>query len=56
MDKKAKKKRDIINKKVQQLQRRLSGAKEQDDEPGEVERLEKEIADLRAEAAELKKS
>jgi uncharacterized coiled-coil DUF342 family protein len=56
MDKKAKKKRDVINKKVQQLQRRLSGAREQDDEPGEIERLEKEIADLQAESAKLKNS
>ena len=56
MDKKAKKKLDVINKKVQQLQRQLSGARQQDDEPGEVERLENEIADLKKQAAELKES
>ena len=56
MDKKAKKKLDVINKKVQQLQRQLAGARRQDDEPGEVERLEKEINDLQSQATELKNS
>ena len=56
MDKKSKKKLDVIHKKVQKLQLQLSGAKQQNDEPGEVERLEKEIAELRAEAEALKKS
>lgn len=56
MDKKAKKKLDVINKKLQQLRQQLSGARAQDDEPGEVERLEKEISDFEAQAAELKKS
>ncbi len=54
MDKKAKKRLDIINKKLQQLRQSLSGAKSQDDEPGEVQRLEKEIAALEEESRKLK--
>ncbi len=56
MDKKIKKKLDKANQKVQKLQQQLAGAKQQDDEPGEVERLEKEIAATRAEIAELRGS
>ena len=56
MDKKAKKRLDVINKKLQTLRQQLSGARPQNDEPGEVERLEKEISDLQTESAELKKS
>lgn len=55
MDKKAKKRLDVINKKLQTLRPRLAGAKQQDDDPGEVANLEKEIAALEAEVAELKK-
>ena len=54
MDKKAKKRLDVINKKLQQLRQNLSGAKSQDDEPGEVERLESEIAALEEESRKLK--
>ncbi len=56
MDKKAKKRLDVINKKLQTLRPRLAGAKQQDDDPGEVAALEKEISTLEAEVAELKKS
>jgi len=56
MDKKAKKKLDIIRKRLQKLRLQLSGARKQDDEPGEVERLENEIATLAQEAEELKSS
>ncbi len=56
MDKKAKKKLEVINKKLQQLRLQLSGAKSQDDEPGEVQRLEEEIASLEAEGRKLKES
>ena len=55
MDKKAKKRLDVINKKLQTMRPRLAGAKQQEDEPGEVAALEAEIAKLEAEAAELKK-
>lgn len=56
MDKKAKKRIDILQKKMQTLNQQLAGAKSQDDEPGEVEALEKEIAKTREEIDKLKAS
>lgn len=56
MDKKQKKRLDVINKKLQTLRPRLSGAKAQADEPGEIKQLEDEIAALEAEAEKLKGS
>lgn len=55
MDGKAKKRLEVIHKKLQQLQLQLAGAKKQNDEPGEVERLTKEIATLEKEREQLKK-
>lgn len=54
MDAKAKKRWEVIRQKLQNLRQRLAGAKKQDDEPGEVKKLEQEIAALEAEAAKLK--
>jgi hypothetical protein len=54
MDGKAKKRLDVIHQKLQLLRRNLAGAKRQNDEPGEVRKLEQEIAALEAEAAKLK--
>jgi hypothetical protein len=56
VDKKAKKRLDVINKKLQTLRPRLAGARAQDDEPGERKQLEAEIAKLEAEANQLKDS
>ena len=56
MNKKDKKKLDVINQKLQQLRKQLSGAKQQEDEPGEVQRLEAEIGSLLSQAQELKAS
>ncbi len=56
MDKKIKKKLDKANQKIQKLLQQLAGAKQQDDEPGEVTRLEQEIADIRAEIVQLRAS
>lgn len=56
MDKKAKKRLDVIRTKMNQLKQNLAGARKQDDEPGEVKRLEAEIAKLEAEAEKLKAS
>lgn len=56
MDKKAKKRLEVINKKLQTLRPRLTGAKQQADDPSEIEGLEKEIHALEAEAAKLKES
>jgi hypothetical protein len=56
MDKKTKKKLESARQRLQQLRRRLAGAKRQDDEPGESQRLEKEIMLLEAEVEQLKAS
>jgi hypothetical protein len=54
MDGKAKKRLEVIKQKLQLLRQKLAGAKRQDDEPGEVKKLEQEIAALEAEAAKLR--
>jgi len=54
MDKKIKKKLEISRQRLQVLQKNLAGARKQNDEPGEVERLEAEIAKLEAEVQQLK--
>jgi hypothetical protein len=54
MDGKAKKRVEVIKQKLQLLRQKLAGAKRQDDEPGEVKKLEQEIASLEAEASKLR--
>ena len=54
MDGKAKKRLEVIRQKLLILKQRLAGAKKQDDEPGEVQKLEKEIGSLEAEATKLR--
>lgn len=54
MDKRSKKKLDLLNQRLQLLRRQLAGASKQDDTPGEVERLTREIATLDAEVRQLK--
>jgi len=54
MDKKAKKRLDVINKKLQTLRPRLAGSKAQADDPEELRQLEDEVAALEAEATRLK--
>ncbi len=56
MDKKAKKRLEVIQQKLQTLRLKLAGAKQQEDEPGEVKRLEVEIAALEAESGKLRKA
>jgi uncharacterized coiled-coil DUF342 family protein len=56
MDKKLKKRLDVVNKKLQNLRQQLSGARQQDDEPGEIKRLETDIVRFEQEAVELKAS
>jgi cob(I)alamin adenosyltransferase len=56
MDKKTKKRLDVVRKTLQKLRLQLSGTRQQDDEPGELERLESEIATLEQEAEKLKSS
>ena len=54
MDKKAKKRLDVINKKLQTLRPRLAGSREQADDLSELKNLEDEVAALEAEAKTLK--
>ena len=56
MDKKAKKRIEVLRQRITKLQQQLSGARQQDDEPGEVERLEQEIVDVKTEIETLKSS
>ena len=56
MDKKAKKRLDVINKKLQTLRVQLSGSKQQADDLDEIRQLEDQIGRLESEAAELKAS
>lgn len=56
MDKKAKKRIDLLQARLQTLRQQLSGAKKQMDEPEEVQRLEREIAAATAELEKLKAS
>jgi hypothetical protein len=56
MDKKSKKKIDVLNQRLQKLRQQLAGAKKQMDEPGEARRLEEEIAQVEAELKRAKES
>ena len=53
MDKKSKKRLDVINKKLQTLRPRLAGSKQQADDPEELKQLEDEIAKLEANSTAL---
>ena len=54
MDKKAKKRLEILRQKVQKSEKLLTAAKLQPDEPGEAEAIEKQIADYKAEIVKIK--
>jgi hypothetical protein len=56
MDGKVKKRLEVIRQKMLLLKQRLAGAKKQDDEPGEIRKLEQEIAQLEAEGTKLRGS
>jgi len=56
MDKKAKKRIDLLHERLQKLRQQLAGAKKQMDEPEEARRLEKEVAATEAELQKLKES
>ena len=56
MDKKAKKRLEVINQRLQKLRLQVAGAKKQADEPGEVEKLQAEIDHLTREVTKLKTS
>lgn len=54
MDKKDKKRMDVLQQKISKLQQQLAGAKKQPDDPAEIPRLEKELAAAHAELSALK--
>ncbi len=56
MDAKAKKRIEVIQKKLPQLQKQLAGAKAQPDDPDEPKRIQAEIDKLQAEMTKLKAS
>ena len=56
MDRKAKKRIEVLQPKLQKLRLQLAGAKKQMDDPDDVRRLEKEVAEVEAELKKLKES
>ncbi|MCE9553038.1 MAG: hypothetical protein K8T91_06625 [Planctomycetes bacterium] len=54
MDKKAKKRIDLLHQRLTKLRQQLAGSRQQPDDPGEPQRLEKEIAAAEAELAKIK--
>jgi len=56
MDKKAKKRVEVLRQRTQKLNQQLAGARQQEDEPGEVDRIEQEIASVKEEIEKLKAS
>jgi hypothetical protein len=56
MDKKAKKRVEVLRQKLATLQQQLAGAKKQPDDPAEPARLQAEIDKIHEELAKLKAS
>ncbi len=56
MDKKAKKRIDLLQQKLQKLKQQLAGARRQLDDPADVKRLESEIAAAETELRKLKET
>lgn len=54
MDKRDKKRSEVLKQKIAKSQQLLSAAKKQMDDPDEVRSLEKQIAEAQAELAKLK--
>ncbi len=54
MDKKAKKRIDVLNTRITNLRQQLAGARKQMDDPQEVKNLEKQLAAAEAELAKAK--
>lgn len=54
MDKKEKKRLEVLQQKIAKLQQLLTGAKKQPDDPADIPRLEKELAATHAELSKLK--
>ena len=56
MDKKAKKRVEVLRKKIPQLQQLLAAAKQQPDDPEEPTRIQAELDAAKAEISKLKSS
>lgn len=56
MDKKAKKRMQTLNQRVQKLHQQLAGSRKQMDDPDELAVLEKQLAEAEAELAKMKES
>jgi hypothetical protein len=56
MDKKQKKRMEVLQQKIQKLQQQLAGAKQQPDDPADVPRIEGELAAAHEELSRLKQS
>jgi hypothetical protein len=56
MDKKARKRLEILRKRQEKLRQQLAGARSQMDDPEEVVSIEREIAEVEAEIEKLKNS
>jgi DNA-binding FrmR family transcriptional regulator len=54
MDKKQKKRIDVLNQKIQNLRQQLSGARKQMDDTAEVKHLQQQIQAAEAELAKVK--
>jgi hypothetical protein len=54
MDKKAQKKIDALQKRIQNLKQQIAGAKKQMDDPTELKTLEKQLADAEAEMVKVR--
>jgi len=55
MDKKTKKRLEILRQKLEKSQKLLAAAKQQTDEPDEIKNIERQIAEFKTEIDELKK-
>ena len=56
MDKKAKKKIQALNQRLQKLRQQLAGAKKQMDDPSELAGLQQQVAEAEADLAKVKGS
>ena len=54
MDKKTKKKHEVLRQRLQKLQQQLAGERKQMDDPDEVRRLESDVAVTEADLARMK--
>ena len=54
MDKKDKKRIEVLQQRIAKLQQQLAGAKKQPDDPADVPRLERDLAAAHAELATIK--